>query len=369
MKKKKICIFCETWESGGIESFLHNVLMRMDLSDIEIDIVASCLKDSIFTAPLKDRGVCFYELSGNQQNLSGNYRRFEELLKRRHYDVIHVNAFQALTLRYLYLAHKAGVQVRIAHSHNTDLRKSATRQLKMAIHRWASKRYRDEATQRWACSSVAAEFLFGENTDFQFIPNGIDTERFRFDLAIRESVRAELGLGDAFVIGNVGRLCYQKNPSFLLDVFAEVLKHRPNSRLLLIGEGDDRVLLEEKAGSLGIADKIILYGVSTRVEHFLWAMDALVMPSRFEGLPVTAIEAQTAGLPCLLSDAITTECRTGESTAFLPLSTGAAAWAKYLLAPLLSNNRSVGADEARRAGFDIANTADFMERMYKENCE
>ena len=147
---KRICCFCETWESGGIESFLFNVLSRFDSKDLEIDIVSSQIKKSVFTDNLKACGVSFYELSGNQKNISGNHSAFKKLLKERKYDVVHVNAFQGMSLYYLYLAKKAGVSVRIAHSHNTDLRQSFTRKIKLCIHKLFGASFASYATEFWA---------------------------------------------------------------------------------------------------------------------------------------------------------------------------------------------------------------------------
>ena len=128
---KRICCFCESWESGGIESFLASVYTHADLSELEIDIVTSKLLDSVFTARLEKLGIRFYQLSGSQRRLLTNHAMFRRLLRERHYDVLHINAFQSLSLYYAKLAMQAGVPIRIAHSHNTALRKSPLRWAKM----------------------------------------------------------------------------------------------------------------------------------------------------------------------------------------------------------------------------------------------
>lgn len=369
MEAKRICCFCETWESGGIESFLYNVLTHMDLRQIEVDIVAARLRDSVFTAELEKRGIRFYQLSGSPRSLGRNFRQFRLLLRERRYDVLHLNIFQGLALYYARVAKEEGVPIRIAHSHNTDLRKSGTRWLKLRLHRWAKKRYAGDAVDLWACSKAAAEFLFpsallGER-GFRFIPNGIDTERFRFDPPGRAAARAELGLDGKFVIGNIGRLCYQKNQEFLLEVFTAVWRRAPESRLLLVGGGEQRTALEQKAAALGIRDAVIFYGVSDHVERLLWAMDVFVLPSRFEGLPVTGVEAQASGVPCLFSDAITRECKAAETTAYLPLAAGPEAWADAILqAEKQEADRRSGISAVRKAGFDIRDVARLVEEHY-----
>lgn len=338
---------------------------HMDRRGLEIDLVAARLGRSVFTNPLEELGVHFYQLSGSTRKVAENRRLFRQLLEERRYDVVHLNAYQALSLQYLELARLSGVPIRIAHSHNTALRKSLTRPLKLALHHWAGKKYAGEPTHRWACSAQAARFLFGD-AEWTFVPNGIDVERFRFDPAGREEARRELGLENKLVIGNVGRLCYQKNQSFALDVFQVLHRQQPESVLLLVGEGEDRKVLEEKAKSLGVDDSVIFYGTTDRVERLYWAMDVFLFPSRFEGLPVTAIEAQTAGLPCAFSDTVTKECRIGKETWFLPLSAPPEQWAETVLEVKRKKDRGICADAVRAAGFDVAAVAERVGETWME---
>ena len=365
MKPMRICIFCESWESGGIESFINNVLLHMDLREMEVDVVTSQMKESVFTTQLKDHGIRFYELSGNQKHIAKNHLLFRKLLRERQYDVVHLNVFQGMSLYYAHLAKVAGVPVRIAHSHNTDLKQSRTRAIKLWLHRRYSSCYAREATAFWACSTPAAEFMFPkkllDKRQFIFIPNGIDTARFRFNPIVRENVRQEMGVADRFVIGNVGRLCYQKNQSFLLDVLAEALKVRPNSCLLLIGDGEDCVALEEKARVLNVADRVIFYGTTNQAEKLFWAMDVFAFPSRFEGLGIVAVEAQAAGLPVVSSENVPKEAAVTPLLCRMPLTAGAVAWAQLLC---MRTPRRAYAEMVSKAGFDVADVAKSIEESY-----
>lgn len=356
--KKRICVFCERWESGGIESFLCNVLLRMDLTGLEVDLVAAQLDASPFVQPLEAHGVHFHELSGNRKNLIENRRMFQARLRERQYDVVYLNVFQGMSLHYAYLAKQAGVPVRIAHSHNTDLRQCRTRAIKLWLHHHYSKRYAKDATAFWACSQGAATFMFPpaqlQAQGYTFIPNGIDTQRFQFNSTGREAVRQELGLSDCFVIGNIGRLCYQKNQTFLLDVLAEAIKLHPNCRLLLVGEGDDRRALEEKARALGLADYVIFYGTTNQPELLYWAMDVFAFPSLFEGLGIVAVEAQAAGLPVVCSEHVPQEAHVTTSIARTPLHSGAVGWAERLLSIEKNPDQASFADVVRNAGFDVS---------------
>lgn len=366
---KRICCFCERWESGGIESFLCNVLTRMNLADLEVDIVTASLGASVFTASLQGRGVRFIELSGGQRNILKNHREFRMLLRARRYDILHLNAFHGLSMAYLHIAEQEGIPVRIAHSHNTALRASLIRPLKLAIHTWAKERYTSDATDLWACSKKAAEFLFPkgilQRRGFRYIPNGIDVERFRFNPKIRTKVRAELGIENSLIIGNVGRLCYQKNQSFLLDVLVEALKHRPDIRLLLVGEGEDRPTLEEESQRMGVADKVLFYGTTNCVEQLLWIMDVFAFPSLFEGLGIVAVEAQAAGLPVVCSEFVPEEAHVTSHLQTVSLTRGPSAWAAALLTVLGRFQNSV--DAVRAAGFDILDTARRVEICYSRS--
>ena len=362
---RRICCFCERWESGGIESFLFNVLTRMDLTDLEVDIVAASLGESIFTDPLRDCGVRFHEMSGSQRNTLKNYQQFRELLRERHYDVLHLNAFQGLSLAYLKIAQEEGIPIRIAHSHNTALRKSVARPLKLVIHTWAQSKYTRYATDLWACSKMAAEFLFGkqvfEKQNFTFIPNGIDTKRFQFDPAARVRTRTELGVENNFVIGNIGRLCYQKNQLFLLDILAEALKTNPDAILLLIGEGEDESTLRKKAADLHITDKVIFYGTTSHPEKMLWAMDVFAFPSHFEGFGIAAIEAMAAGLPVVCSENVPREIYINPWIQTVSLRQNVATWASALMRK--ERNGEI-ADSVAKAGFEIAQTVKLVRKRY-----
>lgn len=368
-RKKRVCCFCETWESGGIESFLCNVLSRMDFSQLEVDLVAAEIRESIFTAELQRQGVRFYELSGNQRNLFRNWPAFLALLRERKYDVIHFNVFQGLSLFYVHLARQAGIPVRIAHSHNTALRKSRTRCLKQRVHLLGRAFFSGEATAWWACSAAAASFMFSQGVlthqGFRLIPNGIETERFRFHGGERAQVREELGLSRAFVIGHVGRLCQQKNQIFLLDIFSELVKRRPESRLLLAGTGELEPLLRKRSSELGIAEQVIFFGVTDKIERLLWAMDAFVFPSLFEGLGIAVVEAQAAGLPVFCSEHVPEEARVTSQFHTIRLCESPLRWADALLAASIPDtDRAAGADQVREAGFEIDDVAREIQEAY-----
>ena len=357
MMKRRVCVFCETWESGGIESFLAGVLLRQDLGEMEIDLAVAELRESVYTQPLQARGIRFVPLSGSSRRLPENWARFRRLLQERSYDAVYLNVFQALSLRYGLLARRAGVPVRILHSHNTALRAHLLRPLKLLVHRLARGLYGGVGTRYFACSDEAAAFLFPRSLiragRVDFLPNGIETERFRFRPEIRERVRCELGLEDCFVLGHVGRLCGQKNQMFLLEVLAALLPVRPEAFLLLAGEGELRTDLERRAEELGIRDRVCLFGVTDKPWELLWAMDAFLFPSLFEGLGIALVEAQCAGLPALCSEHVPGQAVFTELARQVPLEKGAGAWAAAAAELRAPADRAGYARAVREAGFEV----------------
>ena len=331
---RRICIFCEEWKSGGIESFIYTLLTHVDLTDLEVDIVAEHIEKSVFTMKLKGRAV-FRELSGSTKNIIRNYAIFSKIMEERKYDVLHLNVFQALPLIYLPLAKRKGISVRIVHTHNAALRESKAKVFKSWMHKAARSLFEKDATDLWACSKNAAQFMFSasllKEKSYSFIPNSIELERFRFDPAARDAVRKRLNLKHAFIIGNVGRLCYQKNQSFLLDVLTQIRSTEPDTYLLLVGEGELLAELKEKANRLCISDNVIFYGTSDCVEKMLCAMDVFVFPSIFEGFGTAAIEAQAVGLPVVCSECIPPEATITECIYRLPLDVGAKRWSDAIL--------------------------------------
>lgn len=183
--------------------------------------------------------------------------------------------------------------------------------------------------------------------------NAIDLERFRFNPSIRESVRRELGLEGKFVIGHAGRFCIQKNHDFLIDVFAEVYRQRNDAVLVLVGNGELFDEVKAKVHRLGLDNAVVFLGVRGDVDRLYQAMDVFVLPSRYEGLGIVNIEAQTAGLPCVVSDVVPLEAKMTDQIIFLPLYKNADKWAEWICKYGISDVRSRGR-EWRETRFDIA---------------
>lgn len=352
----RVCCFCERWESGGIESFLCNILLHMDLSRLEVHIVSARLEESVFTPPLAARGVRFFQLSGKLRSPVNGFV-FSDLLRKYHYDVVYLNIFQGLSFYYAFLAQKAGVPVRIAHSHGAGLRNCPGKVLKLGLHRIGKKLWSGAVTDFWACSRNAAEFLFPPGQDYRWISDGIETERFRFRESLRVRQRLALGVGgETFLVGTVGRLCWEKNHRFLLHVFFELKKMRKDCVLLIVGAGRLRKRLCAQARRLGLEHDVIFYGVSDHVERLLWAMDVFVFPSLMEGFGIAGVEAQAAGLPVLCSMAVPPEAVVTEQAVRFGLDAGARRWAERV-SVMRDRGRDQDARLVAEAGFDVRDVA------------
>lgn len=317
---------------GGTESVVMNYYRHIDRTKVQFDFIAD--SDSMMPIPRKDE----IERLGGRVFLVPPYQRLHEyipalvrLFREQNYRIVHAH-ISTLNVFPLYAAKKAGVPVRISHSHTTAARGEWRKNILKYSLRPFAKTY---ATHYVACSKLAGEWLFGKKAMEQgkvtIFHNAIELDRYRYNEKVRNEVRKELGIGDdKFVIGHVGRFCYQKNQEFLLDVFAEVQKQNPDAVLMLVGDGKDRERIEEKARRLDLWEKVLLLGCRSDVERLYQAMDMFVLPSRYEGLPVVGVEAQAAGLPCILSDKMTKEARITDKTVLLELRLGADAWAKTI---------------------------------------
>lgn len=349
MAKIRVCYYIEHWASGGIEAFITNTLEGATLSGYSVDIVAAKVSESIYTERLAMLGVEIFELSGELRSPK-NSTLFRERIRSGGYDILHLHIFHGVALELASIARSEGVPVRIAHSHGAGLRNSGTRWLKLILHRLGAFFYGGAVTERLACSVEAGKFLFGK-APVRVIKNGIDTGNFLFNESIRESVREELGIGEATLVGHVGRISPEKNHKFLLEVFEKYRRINSRTKLLLIGEGEGRGELVAYAEELGIAEDIIWVGASNRVPELLFAMDIFLFPSTVEGLGIAAIEAQAAGLPVITSDCVPEAARLSERAIALPLG-DADRWAMAIGGMMTEYNRCLGVEAVRSAGFD-----------------
>ena len=346
---------------GGSQTMILNIYRNIDRSLLQFDFVLDHPDETYFAEDVKALGARIYTMPVFRGTNAGEIRRDWNNFFYTHpdYTVLHSHVRSYASL-YLPVARQHGVKT-IIHSHNTSNGSGMTAVVKNALQR----PLRDQADILMACSTEAGRWLYGEKAcrsdRYVFMPNAVDTERFRPDEARRRAARRELGLDGRWVIGHVGRFNEQKNHGFLLEAFKLVHDKNPRAALLLVGEGPLQLDTARRAVELGVADDVIMTGNRNDVPELLNAMDVFCFPSLWEGLPVTLIEAQAAGLPCLISDTISTDVDVSPLVKRLAPE-NAEIWADALLDPALAK-RDVS-DYIRRAGFDVQASAQMMFELY-----
>ena len=329
--RKTVIFFQEAWGRGGIETYVMNVIRNLEDERYSFEVWSAYDWYNGFDDELRTLGVPrFSVFPAEKPSLAHRFRvgtrRWRERLLKGDVDVVHVNGMNGMTLAYVDIAARCGVPVRVAHSHNTDFGQGS-RMLKNISHLLGRSLWSKSATVRFACSDEAGSYLFG-NESYTFMPNGIDTNRFRFDPNARTRVRQLLDVDDhVLVIGSVGRLSEQKNPLFSVRVLAELAASGIDVRLLLVGDGELQRDVMLTAKRLGVDNLFFCIHSVDDPESYYCALDAFVMPSRFEGLPYALIEAQCSGLPCIVSEVIQGEARATSLVKLKSLSDGPAAWA------------------------------------------
>lgn len=319
-KSKKPVIVAQImgkWIGGGVESVIMNYYRHLDHTKVQFDFI--CDEDStrIPYDEIKKLGGRVF-LVPKYQKLPQYLKALESLFHKNQYRIVHSNV-NTLSVFPLYAAKKAGIPVRISHSHSTSNPKEWKRNIIKNILRPFSKKY---ATDYFACSELAGRYLFGDKTFDQgkvkIIHNAIDLDKFKFDPNARKKLREELGIDEkTTVIGHVGRFVQQKNHDFLIDVFKEYHTKNPDSKLLLIGTGPLEEKIKAKVERLDLSDSVLFLGQREDTNKLYSVMDVFCLPSLYEGLGMVLIEAQMNGLPCVASDKVPKEAKVTENIDFI----------------------------------------------------
>ena len=321
---------------AGTETFIMNYYRHLDSSIFQVDFIKRTKEPIVFEDEIISKGSKVYYLPRKGKNPLKYMRELREFfaIEGKNYDAIWYNAMAIPNLDLLKYAKKYGIKTRIIHSHSSMFKGNKVRQI---LHNLNRSKLPKTATHFFACSGIAADYMLPDEIRLsaQIIQNAIDVENFSFSEKDRLDLRTELGWNDCKVIGNVGRLDIQKNQPFLIDVFNEACKKNPNLRLVIIGKvagANSTVdLIKEKIKSYGIEDKVLLAGSQNDMKKWLSSLDLFVLPSIFEGLPLSAVEAQANGLPVLVSDAVTKELKILDSIRYLSLNDSIDVWAKNIL--------------------------------------
>lgn len=309
---------------NGISSVIINYIKYIDLKKFNITVIVGKGINRKYKLICKEKNIRIIELPPRKEKPVAFYLSLYKVFISNHFDIVHVHGSNASIGMELFLAKLAGIPHRIAHSHNTT-------STSMKINKIMRPVFDFSVTDRFACGDLAGKWLF-RNKKFIFIPNGVEIERFKFDSQIREVTRKKLNVTGKYVVGHIGRFNYQKNHDFILKIFNELVNLNDKYVLLLVGNGPNFSDFKSKVeNNAKLKDKIILYGETQHPEDLYMAMDSFLFPSRFEGFPVTLIEAQISGLPCLVSDQISKEVKLSNYLKFESLNDSPKTWAHNLI--------------------------------------
>ena len=356
---------------GGAESRIMDLYRHMDRSVVQFDFVVHSKEEGYFNEEIRKLGGRIFRVPRFRVVNYFSYCRAWKKLLQEHRDADGRSEFHMIqghmtstAAIYLPIARKCGIETTIAHARSAGVDKG----LKGILTRFLRRNLSKKADYLFTCSELAGISVFGKKAVKQgrtrFLPNAIDCQKFAPDPLVREKIRRELGIENCYVIGHVGRFHYAKNHEYLLRVFAELVKRKTRDYvLLLLGEGsgmeDIRVLSRE----LGIEDKVYFLGNKSNVNDYYQAMDYFVYPSRFEGMPGTIVEAQTAGLRCLMSDTICKEVIATDLVTTRSISEDPGLWADEI-EQHLQYQRSSRVDEMKELGFDVHGQAVLMTDFY-----
>lgn len=359
-EQKRILVYGMTNNRGGIESYLMNYFRRLVREDIVFDFVTD-YKDIAYKDEIEELGGKVYYIPSRREGIIKHMRALRNILGEHcEYKEVYFNILSASEVfTVLSVVGVKGVK-RIVHSHNNSVKTIRRHKALRPVLNMISD-------IKLACSDEAAQFMFGQKSydrhEVEIILNAIDVEKYCYDEIKRNEIRKQLKVEDAFVVGHVGRMCYQKNSVFLLEIFSHVCKKDKNAVLLYVGDGEDREKVESAISEYNIEKNVILLGMRSDVNELLQAMDVFLLPSRFEGFGMVLLEAQAAGLHSITSeDVVPKSVDVTNSVQFVSLDKCADYWASEVLKQRdrVRNNKL---DLIKQSGFDIHNEAKRLKKI------
>ncbi|MBA4348337.1 MAG: glycosyltransferase family 1 protein [Clostridiales bacterium] len=346
---------------NGIANCVMNYISRLDPARVQCDLVCPNEPDMIARAQVELTGGHVFVLPGRNRHPLSYVVKLSRIIRERGIEIVHAHGNSATLAAEMIAAKRGGAKVRMPHSHNTTCNMKVADKLLRGIF------YRT-STDNIACSCLAGEWLYPKRK-YTVLNNAIDAEKFRFSKTAREETREKLGLApEEFVFLHIGAFNEQKNQSFLLEAFQALLLKKPDSRLLLVGDGERRASCEARVEALGFRKQVSFLGLRDDIPALLSAADAFVLPSLHEGLPLTLVEAQCAGLPCVASDRVTRESALTNLVVFIPIER-ADIFATAMEA-IQRTERGAASNaaiiRAAEAGYDVSQNAETLMAIYEK---
>ena len=360
--KRVLCIL-SSMNPGGAETFLMKMMREIDSEKYMMDFCVN-VTENFYEGEIKKLGGNIYINTPKSEGFFKSFYGIRDIVKTNQYEyVMRVNE-HSLSVIDLLAAKLGGAKSLIMRSSNA----SSGSKKSMILHKMFKFLPMYVPDVKIAPSDLAAAYTFGKraakNGDVIYLHNGLDVDKFRFDSKIREIYRFKLNLENKLVIGHIGRFNEQKNHKFLIKIFKEVIKKRNDAVLVLVGDGNMKEEIQNYVKQLGLEELVMFLGVRKDIPELLFSMDAFLFPSFYEGMPNTVIEAQTTGLPCLISDSITKEAKVTSNVEFETLDLDESKWANHLLNIISKSNslRIASAEYMMDAGYDIKDCVKVFEK-------
>lgn len=352
-------------EIGGAQAMIINLQKSIDNNRVQFDYVIDRAEFTALAPIVEKMGSKVFVLPTFKGTNISEIRRAWDLffLEHNEYKILHthIRTYAAL---FIPVAQKHGVKC-IVHSHSTSNGKG----LKGAVKDLMQLPLRYQADYCFACSEIAGKWLFGKNivykSNYKVVPNAIDINLYKYNAEIDNKIRKQLGIQDRMTFIHVGRLHPSKNHLFLLNVFNEILKRISNACLILVGDGELRQSIEDYIAFLGIKDKVLLLGNRNDVPELLQAANMFLFPSIWEGLPVSVVEAQATGIPCIISNKVTNEVFISKLAKKVSIDNGIEPWVDAIMHSISKEKIDVS-NQISEAGFDIRDGAEMLTCFYEE---
>ncbi len=363
----RILVFGITDNPGGIESVIMSYFRHIDRSKFRLDFLCNTEKVA-YREEILSLGSVIYRIPARSKNYR-QYRKAMDAFFSQHvnqYDAIWVNVCSLANIDYLIYAKKYGIKKRIIHSHNSQNMDSKLRGL---LHKFNRNQIEKYATDFWACSEDSAEWFYKPDLmkKVVYIRNAIDCSDYLFDPDARQRIRSAYHLENRFVLGNIGRLHFQKNQMFMLDILSELRQIDESAYLILVGQGPDEEKLRDKVNAASLQEAVMFAGVQNNIRDWLSSFDVFLFPSLFEGLSLAGLEAQANGLPALASaGTMPEEMKVNDNWEFYSLEHSPREWAEKLLEiknGVRRTDTAAAAEAMKSRGYDIQEEAGKLERL------
>lgn len=349
---------------SGIGNYIMNAYRNVDRDKVQFDFAVCEHRQVSFDEEIRALGGRVFYVTRKSVNPLKNFNEIRRIVKDGHYRFVFRHTDVSTVALDLFAAKLGGASRRIAHSHSTSAKKI-----------WLHKLFRPflnaVCTDRFACSADAGKWMYGDKyaggkKRFRVIPNGIDIGAFRYDEELRNKMRMEFGFSEGtVVIGHVGNYMPVKNHAWMITVLETLIRQKRNAMLLLVGDGAMRQTMEEQIRNAHLEAHVILTGVRNDIPALLQAMDVFLFPSLYEGMPIALVEAQAAGLPCVISDVITDDVCLTEQVRKVGLSETAKVWADAVWRAAESG-RQDESEKIAKAGFEVRDLGEIYCKLGEE---